>query len=135
MQDDTLFTKIIRGEIPSHKIFEDEDTYAFLDIHPATEGHTLVVPKKQAAFLWDLDDGSYEAVMRSVKKVATRLKEVTGKQYVGTMVIGTDVPHAHVHVVPFDTVPDIKAVVNATDRESHEPDHAALAAFAEKLRF
>lgn len=135
MQDDTLFTKIIRGEIPSHKVFEDTDTYAFLDIHPAAEGHTLVVPKKQVEFLWDLDDTSYDAVMRTVKKVANQLKEVTGKQYVGTMVVGTDVPHAHVHVVAFDSVPDIKAVVNATDRESREPDYAALAAFAEKLRF
>lgn len=135
MQDHTLFTKIIRGDIPSHKVYEDNETYAFLDIHPAAEGHTLVIPKKQVEFLWDLDDTSYQAVMRTVKKVATQLKEVTGKRYVGTMVIGTDVPHAHVHVVPFDSVPDIKAVVNATDRESHEPDHAALSVLAEKLHF
>lgn len=135
MQEKTIFTKIINGEIPSHKVYEDQDTYAFLDIYPAAEGHTLVVPKKQVEFLWDLDDETYQSVMLTVKKIANHLKELTGKQYVGTMVIGTDVPHAHVHIVPFDTVTDIKAVVNATDRESHEPDHAALAAFAEKLQF
>lgn len=135
MQEETVFTKIINGEIPSHKVYEDQDTYAFLDIHPSAEGHTLVVPKQQVEFVWDLDDSSYQALMRTVKKVATQLKEVTGKRYVGTMVIGTDVPHAHVHVVPFDSVPDIKAVVNASDRESQEPDHVALAVFAEKIQF
>lgn len=129
---ETIFTKIIKGDIPSHKIYEDELTYAFLDIFPAAEGHTLVIPKKQVEFVWDLDDIDYEALMKSVKKVARRLKEVTGKPYVGTMVVGTDVPHAHVHIVPFDSPTEIKAVVSMKGRDLQEPDHAALAAFAQK---
>jgi histidine triad (HIT) family protein len=133
--EETIFTKIINGDIPSHKVYEDDATYAFLDIHPSAEGHTLVVPKQPVQFVWDLDDAAYQALMESVKKVARRLRDVTGKSYVGTMVVGTDVPHAHVHVVAFDSVKDIKAVVNATDRDSIEPDHERLAAVAASLRF
>lgn len=132
---DSIFTKIIRGEIPSHKIYEDEKTLAFLDIFPATEGHSLVVPKSQVEFVWDLEDDEYQALMSSVKKVARRLREVTGKTYVGTMVIGTDVPHAHVHVVPFESAADVKSVVSMKGRDQKEPDHEALANLAEKLRF
>lgn len=132
---DSIFTKIIRGEIPSHKIYEDEKTLAFLDIFPATEGHTLVIPKSQVEFVWDLEDDEYQALMGSVKKVARRLREVTGKTYVGTMVIGTDVPHAHVHVVPFESASDVKSVVSMKGRDQKEPDHEALARLAEKLRF
>ena len=132
---DSIFTKIIKGEIPSHKVYEDEKTLAFLDIFPTTEGHTLVIPKKQVEFIWDLPEQEYVALMVSVQKVGNRLREVTGKHYVGTMVIGTDVPHAHVHVVPFEEVKDIKAVVSMQGRDEKEPDHAALAALAEKLYF
>lgn len=132
---ETIFTKIIKGDIPSHKVYEDEATLAFLDIFPATEAHTLVIPKVQVEFVWQLEDSDYQALMASVKKVANRLKEVTGKTYVGTMVIGTDVPHAHVHVVPFESPQEIKAVVSMRDRDQKEPDHAALAALAERLRF
>lgn len=132
---ETIFTKIIKGDIPSHKIYEDELTYAFLDIYPAAEGHTLVVPKRQVEFVWELEDTDYEALMKSVKKVARRLKEVTGKPYVGTMVVGTDVPHAHVHIVPFDSPAEIKAVVSMKGRDEQEPDHAALAAFAQRAAF
>jgi histidine triad (HIT) family protein len=132
---ETIFTKIIKGEVPSHKVYEDEATFAFLDIHPAADGHTLVIPKKQVEFVWDLEEPDYQALMATVKKVAQRLKEVTGKKYVGTMVVGTDVPHAHVHVVAFYTTSDIKAVVNNRERDSKEPDHAQLAELAEKIRF
>ena len=132
---DSIFTKIIKGEIPSHKVYEDEKTLAFLDIVPTTEGHTLVIPKKQVEFIWDLPEGDYVALMMSVQKVGRRLREVTGKHYVGTMVIGTDVPHAHVHVVPFEEVKDIKEVVTMQGRDQKEPDHAALAALADTLFF
>jgi histidine triad (HIT) family protein len=132
---ETIFTKIINGDIPSHKVYEDDATYAFLDIHPAAEGHTLVIPKRQVEFVWDLDDVEYQALMASVKKIATRLKDVTGKRYVGTMVVGTDVPHAHVHVVAFDTTQDIKAIVASDQRDATEPDYEALALLAEKIRF
>ncbi len=132
---DSIFTKIIRGEIPSHKIYEDDKTLAFLDIHPAAEGHTLVIPKQQVEFIWDLEDEDYQALMSSVKKVGRRLREITGEKYVGTMVVGTDVPHAHVHVVPFETVASIKAVVSMAGRDQIEPNHQALAALAERLSF
>lgn len=128
---ESIFTKIIRGEIPSHKVYEDDKTFAFLDIHPKSDGHVLVVPKKQVEFIWDLEDEDYQAVMTTVKKVGRRIREVMGKPYVGVMVIGIDVPHVHVHVFPFSNMeeyshrPDMGA----------EPEHAALAEIAKKLTF
>lgn len=128
---ETIFTKIIKGEIPSHKIYEDEHTFAFLDIHPKTPGHVLVVSKVPVEFVWELTESDYAAVMATVRKVAHRLKAVLGKPYIGEMILGVDVPHAHVHVFPFSTktesqhVPDLEA----------EPDHQALADMAEKLAF
>ena len=99
---ESIFTKIINGEIPSYKIYEDEKTYVFLDVHPVTKGHTLVVPKKQTEFLWDLDDSDYLAVMDVTKKIATHYRDTLGVPYVGLKVVGTDVPHAHVHIIPFN---------------------------------
>lgn len=128
---DSIFAKIIKGEIPCHKIYEDERTFAFLDIHPKTPGHTLVVPKKQVEFLWDLDKEDYDAVMATVKKVADKLREISDKKYVGINVFGMDVPHAHVHVYPFDTAEESRRV---PDMEA-EPDHDALAQMAQKLAF
>jgi histidine triad (HIT) family protein len=128
---DSIFTKIIRGEIPSHKIYEDERTLAFLDIHPKQPGHTLVVAKKEVEFVWNLDEEDYKALMTTVKKVAERIRTVLHRPYVGMLVVGIDVPHAHVHVYPFSTteqsqfIPDLSA----------EPDHAALADIAKKLAF
>lgn len=127
---DSIFTKIINGEIPSHKVYEDDHTYAFLDIHPITPGHTLVVPKKQVEFVWDLEGEDYQHLMDSVKKIARHLRETLGVAYVGEQVIGVDVPHAHVHLIPFTDVRDYHHIP-ATDTE---PDHAALAALAEKIR-
>jgi histidine triad (HIT) family protein len=73
---ESIFTKIIKGEIPSHKIYEDDKTFAFLDIHPKTPGHVLVVPKNQVQFAWDLPNEDYAALMSTVKKIALRIKEV-----------------------------------------------------------
>src|ERR1700752_4771420 len=98
---DSIFTKIIRGEIPAEKIYEDDKTIAFLDIHPITPGHTLVVPKKQIDHLWDLPDEDYLALMQTAKKVANRQRQVLNPQRVGVHVVGVDVPHAHIHVFPF----------------------------------
>lgn len=125
--DDSIFTKIIRGEVPSHKIYEDEHIYAFLDINPSTEGHTLVVPKQQVEFVWDLADKEYAALMASVKKIAAHLRAKTGK-YVGEMVLGTDVPHAHVHLIPFTSVDEVRPGIPG------EPDHDALAQVATRLK-
>jgi histidine triad (HIT) family protein len=128
---DTIFTKIIKGEIPSHKVYEDDHTLAFLDIHPVQPGHTLIIPKKQIEFVWDLDNEDYKAVMDTAKKVARHLREVLGTKYVGERIVGVDVPHAHVQLIPFNTVAEFKAPQDMTA----EPDHAALAAMAKKLAF
>lgn len=129
---DSIFTKIVKGEIPCHKIYEDDETLAFLDINPIAEGHTLVIPKKQVEFVWELDDADYTALMLTVKKVARRLDEVMPAKYVGELVVGTDVPHAHVHLVPFDVPMQMK---RGLDGPGAPADSESLAALAEKLRF
>lgn len=127
--EDSIFTKIIRGEVPSYKIYEDNLTLAFLDIHPKQPGHTLIVPKKQIRFVWDLEENDYMALMATVNKVAHRLREVFDKPYVGMMVVGNDVPHAHVHVYPFSTTKESQFIPD----QSAEPDYTALAEVAKKL--
>lgn len=97
----SIFTKIINGEVPSYKIYEDEKTYAFLNINPETEGDTLVVPKNEVDKIYNLPDEDYFALWASVKKVAKHMEEVTGHR-IAMKVVGVDVPHAHVHVMPFD---------------------------------
>lgn len=128
--EESIFKKIVRGDIPAHKVYEDDKVLAFLDIYPVQPGHTLVIPKQQVEFVWDLDDATYHAVMEAAKKVALRLREVLGVQYVGERIVGVDVPHAHVQLIPFDTVDQFKAHQDMTV----EPDHASLAALAGKLR-
>jgi histidine triad (HIT) family protein len=133
MQEPSIFTKIINGEIPSYRVYEDEKTLAFLDIHPAAEGHTLVVPKVEVEFVWDLDEENYAALMATARKVALRLREVIGTPYVGESVVGTDIPHAHVHIVPFTVSEEIHAALK--NRDDIAPNHEALAALAQKLAF
>ena len=128
--DDSIFTKIINGEIPCHKVYEDDTVFAFLDIHPINTGHTLVVPKQQTPYLWDLDDETYQQVMMATKKIARHMREVLGAEYVGVQVVGVDVPHAHVHLIPFNDVSEYHAIPdNSTD-----PNHGALGAIAKKLQ-
>ena len=130
--EDSVITKIIKGEIPAHKVYEDEKTLAFLDIFPKNEGHTLVIPKvNPAEFVWDLDDDTYQALMATARKVALHLREILPYAYVHEAVVGTDVPYAHIHIIPFNTT----AQLHNPQRTDLEPDHAALAALAEKLRF
>lgn len=115
----SIFSKIIAGEIPCYKIYEDEKTLAFLDIHPETPGHTLVIPKVEVDKLYDLEMEDYLAVMKTVKLLAKRMEKVLGARTL-MKVIGTDVPHAHVHLVTFD--PDYKhgQVVEMTESEMKE---------------
>ena len=129
---DSIFTKIINGEIPCHKIYEDDKTLAFLDIHPVSEGHTLVISKNQVEFVWDLSPEDYLALSSTVQKVGLRLRNVMGQPYVGQMVVGTDVPHAHVHVIPFLQTQELKRTLESATSET---DHEALASIAEKLKF
>lgn len=128
---DSIFTKIIKGEIPCHKVYEDDKTFAFLDIHPVQPGHTLVIPKQQVEFVWDLETSDYKAVMATAQKVARRLKEVLRVPYIGEQVVGVDVPHAHVHLIPFSTTEQFRNIPDMTV----EPDHAALAEMAKRLAF
>ncbi len=128
--EDSVFTKIIKGEIPVHKLYEDEQTLAFLDIHPVQPGHTLVIPKTQIEFIWDLPDDLYQAVMMTSKKVALHIREVFGVRYVHERIVGVDVPHAHVQLIPFNNSSELKYEPD----KSAPADHDALAVIAKKLR-
>lgn len=103
----SIFTKIINGEIPSYKIGETDQAYAFLDISPLHSGHTLVVPKKEVDYLFDLPDAEYHALMDYSKKVAHAVGKAIPCTRVGVAVIGLEVPHAHIHLIPIDSVSDI----------------------------
>jgi len=127
----SIFTQIINGDIPSHKIYEDEKTFAFLDIFPVTEGHVLVVPKTEVDRIEDLGGEEYQALWETVRKVAQRLQQQYAHVRACIKVEGFDVPHAHVHVFPCKTPKDFYA---QADR-SKEPDHKALAEVAERLAF
>lgn len=115
----SIFSKIIAGEIPCYKIYEDEKTLAFLDIHPETPGHTLVVPKVEVDKLYELQMEDYLAVMKTVKMLASRMEKILGKRTL-MKVIGTDVPHAHVHLVSFDPNYQYRQVVKMTEEEMKE---------------
>lgn len=97
----SIFTRIINGEIPCYKVAENEDFLAFLDINPVAKGHTLIVPKKEIDYLFDVDDETLGGLMVFAKKVAKALDKSIECKRVGVMVIGTEVPHAHVHLIPF----------------------------------
>jgi histidine triad (HIT) family protein len=103
----TLFTKIINGEIPSYKVAENENYYAFLDINPLAKGHTLVVPKLEKDYIFDLDDKTYSGLFLFAKKVAIAIKKAIPCQKVGIAVIGLDVNHVHVHLVPMNESGDL----------------------------
>ena len=126
----TIFEQIIAGSVPCHRVYEDELTLAFLDIHPVQPGHTLVIPKQPVEFVWDLEPELYAAVMTTVQKVAKRLKLVLEADYIGAKIVGVDVPHGHVHLIPFTTVEQFNQ-----PQSTAEPDHQALAAMAQSLRF
>ena len=103
----TIFSKIISGEIPSYKIAEDDKFYAFLDINPMTKGHTLVVPKLEIDYIFDLDDALLAEMIIFSKRVALAIKKTITCKRVGMMVIGLEVPHAHVHLVPLQREGDL----------------------------
>ena len=115
----SIFSKIIAGEIPCYKIYEDDKTLAFLDIHPETPGHTLVVPKVEVDKLYELQMEDYLAVMKTVKILASRMEKVLGRRTL-MKVIGTDVPHAHVHLVSLDPDYQYGQVVEMTEEETKE---------------
>ena len=116
----SIFTKIIQGEIPSYKIAEDDRYYAFLDIHPLAKGHTLVVPKQETDYLFDLDDDLLAAMMVFSKKVARAIEKVVPCKRIGVAVLGLEVPHAHIHLIPINSEADIsfsRPKLQLTDEE------------------
>ena len=115
----SIFTKIIQGEIPCYKIYEDDKTFAFLDIHPETKGHTLVVPKNEVDKIYELPDEDYEALMKTVKKLSIHMEKALGVRTLWK-VIGTDVPHAHVHLLPYDDTWEHGRILNLTPEEFEE---------------
>ena len=115
----SIFTKIINGEIPCYKIAEDDNFFAFLDINPNAKGHTLCVPKKEIDKLFDLDDVTYIGLMQFSKKIAVALKKTVPCDRIGMTVIGLDVPHAHVHLIPLNEMREMtfKHKVSLTKEE------------------
>lgn len=104
----TLFTKIIQGEIPSYKIAEDENYYAFLDINPNAKGHTLVIPKKEENKIFDLNKEAYLGLMDFSYRVAKALEKTISCERIGMSVIGLEVPHVHVHLIPINYMDDMR---------------------------
>lgn len=103
----TIFTKIIRGEIPSFKIYEDKHFYAFLDISPMAKGHTLLIPKKEVDYLFDVDDTTLSEMIVLSKKIAKAIEQAIECNRVGLMVVGLEVPHAHIHLIPIESEGDM----------------------------
>ena len=104
----TIFTKIINGEIPSYKITENEDFFVFLDINPNAKGHTLVVPKQEANKLFELEEDMYNKLMSYSRKIAIALEKAVPCKRIGMAVVGLEVPHVHVHLVPLQAMEDIQ---------------------------
>ncbi len=103
----SIFTKIINREIPAHIVAEDDSNIAFLDINPLTVGHTLVVPKKEVDYIFDLDDETYISLNLFAKKVAIAIKKVIPEKRIGTAVVGIEVPHTHIHLIPFTRMSEL----------------------------
>ncbi|OFX28302.1 MAG: HIT family hydrolase [Bacteroidetes bacterium GWA2_31_9] len=103
----TIFTKIVSGEIPCFKIAEDDNYFAFLDIRPLAKGHTLVIPKKETDYIFDLDDNTLSGLHLFSKKIAIAIEKVVKCKKIGTAVLGLEVPHAHIHLIPINNISDI----------------------------
>lgn len=115
----TIFTKIVNGEIPAYKVAEDDKFLAFLDISPVAKGHTLVIPKKEVDYLFDLDDELYTGLQLFAKKVAIGLKKAIPCEKVGVLVMGLEVPHAHIHLVPMQLETDL---LNFSNKKKFTPE-------------
>lgn len=103
----TIFSRIVAGEIPSYKVAEDENYFAFLDINPLTEGHTLVIPKQEVDYIFDLDDTTLSGMMLFAKRVAAKIKREIAYKRVAVVVLGMEVPHAHIHLIPIQSENDV----------------------------
>lgn len=103
----TIFSKIIAGEIPCYKVAENDNYFAFLDINPLAKGHTLVVPKGETDYIFDLDDQTLGGMVVFAKDIASKIKKMTGCKKVAMVVLGLEVPHAHIHLIPMNTENDV----------------------------
>ncbi|WP_020598808.1 HIT family protein [Spirosoma panaciterrae] len=124
----SIFSRIVAGEIPAHKIAETDDYLAFLDVMPTTMGHTLVIPKKEVDYLFDLDDELYIGLMAFAKKIAPAIEKAIPCKRIGVAVVGLEVPHAHVHLIPLNSMADMNF------HNKLKPSQEELAATAEKIR-
>lgn len=131
MPEPSIFTRIINGEIPAHRVYEDDKVIAFLTIHPLCDGHTLVVPKKQVDQIWDLGDDDYNYLWKTAQKIALHLQKTMGSTRVGVVVKGFSVPHTHIHLIP----------VNGNNHVNFDPepeppiaDDVKLASVADRIR-
>jgi histidine triad (HIT) family protein len=125
----SVFSRIVSGEIPSHKVYEDEEFLAFLDISPLTMGHTLLIPKKETDYLFDIETPDYLKLMETAKRVSEVIKKVCACKRVGVAVIGLEVPHAHIHLIPINTMDDMNF-----SRPKLNPSQDKLAEMSLKLR-
>ena len=124
----SIFSKIVKGEIPCHKVMEDEHYLAFLDIRPINQGHTLVIPKTEIDYIFDLDQNLLSGLMLFAQKVAVKIKRSVECQRVGIMVAGLEVPHAHVHLIPINSVSDLNFAL------AKPASHEELVNILEKLQ-
>lgn len=125
----TIFSKIIAGEIPCHKIAENDDFLAFLDIMPLRKGHVLVIPKKETDYIFDMEDDELAAMMIFAKSVAHKIKRVFPCRKIGMTVIGLEVPHAHIHLIPINGIADMDF-----SQEKLSLSHEELAQIAQSIR-
>ena len=125
----TIFSRIVAGEIPCHKIAEDDEFFAFLDINPVAVGHTLVIPKKEVSYIFDIDDPELGRMMAFAKRVARAQEKAIPCKRIGLTVIGLEVPHAHIHLIPITKEADMYF-----DKQKLSPSQEELAEVAAKIR-
>ena len=125
----TIFTKIVNGEIPCHKIAEDDNYFAFLDINPLAMGHTLVIPKAEVSYIFDLEDDVYVGLTLFAKRVAKAIEKTVECKRIGIAVIGLEVPHTHIHLVPMNALGDLDF-----SNPKLNPSQEELAEMAEAIR-
>ncbi len=131
----SIFTRIINGDIPCHKVYEDDLTFAFMDIHPLLPGHVLVVPKKQVDQFDELEQSDAEAILATVQKLSKVLRRAFNTSRTALFVMGYDVPHAHIHLVPSDGSQAIYDSFNTiNERSKVEPEHSELEKISNKIR-
>lgn len=128
----TIFSRIVAGEIPSYKVAEDENYYAFLDINPVAKGHTLVIPKREVNYLFELDEDEYLGLWAFARKVAKALEAAVPCKRIGVAVLGMEVPHCHIHLVPLNTEGDLNFAKQKLTLPAEEMQ-AIAAAIAAKM--